>query len=585
MYHLSSQHPDEYKIVNDRNRLAKDESNKENDSTLANTSTDSYNNNQPTTSTTSSTNKYTFLKNQCVNLVTVHGRPFSIIEDLAFKNIISMTGISPREAQSLNSHSIKMFVSQAAEIKRSEIAAAIKGRMISLKVDSATRLDRSFFAVNAQYILDGKILVKNLGVTELYARSTAEYLKDKLLYIMRKYCILEQQIYSITTDNGANMIKMTQLLNDGDNDSDEDDTDTEPLEILLNNNVYDVDNTEPEIPYSVTSIRCAAHTLQLAVNDALQEDESIHTINEARSVVRKLRTPTMRNMLKASNKNKPLLDVATRWHSTLDMLERLVDLKEYCSQTPGEALYVSPTTWDALNDLITSLKPAKILTKVLQREQLTIGDFYYHWSKCYLETSRLYLPLAQFICKYIKIREKQLMLNPTFVSALYLDPRFNVVLSADEEALANKHLNMTWRQILKVEAISMPVPEDESSSTSQLVSDAVDEMESILAETEKIKYRNRRDRYVQTHANITALLENFSCHPRIPPTEDILTFWKNKAVCEPQLFRLATTVLATPATQVSVERFFSSLKFILSDLRYNLNDNIVEDILVLRNNS
>ncbi|KAH9633008.1 hypothetical protein HF086_000368 [Spodoptera exigua] len=75
---------------------------------------------------------------------------------------------------------------------------------------------------------------------------------------------------------------MTQLLNDGYNDSDEDDTDTEPLEILLNNNVYDVDNIGkvPEIPYSVTSIRCAAHTLQLAVNDALQEDESIHTIKK-----------------------------------------------------------------------------------------------------------------------------------------------------------------------------------------------------------------------------------------------------------------------------------------------------------------
>lgn len=47
---------------------------------------------------------------------------------------------------------------------------------------------------------------------------------------------------------------------------------------------------------------------------------------------------------------------------------------------------------------------------------------------------------------------------------------------------------------------------------------------------------------------------------------------------------LAKVVFAVPATQVGVERLFSSLKFVLSNLRYNLNENIVDDILVIRNN-
>lgn len=50
----------------------------------------------------------------------------------------------------------------------------------------------------------------------------------------------------------------------------------EPVEISVNNNEYDVSHTEPDITYSVTSIRCAAHTLQLAINDALQEDRAIY---------------------------------------------------------------------------------------------------------------------------------------------------------------------------------------------------------------------------------------------------------------------------------------------------------------------
>lgn len=37
-------------------------------------------------------------------------------------------------------------------------------------------------------------------------------------------------------------------------------------------------------------------------------------------------------------------------------------------------------------------------------------------------------------------------------------------------------------------------------------------------------------------------------------------------------------------TQVSVERLFSAMKFILSDLRTNLNHDILDDILIVRTN-
>lgn len=43
-------------------------------------------------------------------------------------------------------------------------------------------------------------------------------------------------------------------------------------------------------------------------------------------------------------------------------------------------------------------------------------------------------------------------------------------------------------------------------------------------------------------------------------------------------------VLSVPATQVSVERLFSGLKFILSSLRTNNNKNILENQLLVRSN-
>lgn len=372
---MSTKHPSEYNIVNDRKKLnASEELSQTNDENDLNVSNNSDRPDKKTQKTGSS--KFTYIQTQCVNFVTVHGRPFLLMDDQAFKNIIAMTPISPREAQSLNSHSIKRLIAEKAEIVRENITKDIKGRLVSLKIDSATRLDRTFFAVNVQYIENASVVIKTLGMAEMWDRSTSNYLREKLLYIIRKYKINLDQIYTITSDNGANMLKLTRSMNDilreEDISDDESDSDLEYSDQLLEVNFQSND----DVPYEITSVRCAAHSLQLAIQDALREDESLPTIEQARSIVRKLRTPTMKNNIKSSKKNKAILDNNTRWNSTFDMLERLKTLKDFCSEVPGEELYCSLTFWDAIDDLLSSLRPAKMSTKKLQAEQLTLECFF-----------------------------------------------------------------------------------------------------------------------------------------------------------------------------------------------------------------
>lgn len=50
---------------------------------------------------------------------------------------------------------------------------------------------------------------------------------------------------------------------------------------------------------------------------------------------------------------------------------------------------------------------------------------------------------------------------------------------------------------------------------------------------------------------------------------------------DPLLFELATTVLAAPATQVSVERAFSALKILITPQRTNLKKKTIEDVLLV----
>ncbi len=73
---------------------------------------------------------------------------------------------------------------------------------------------------------------------------------------------------------------------------------------------------------AVSGVRCAAHTLQLAVEDALKKTNVSATIVNARNVCIKLRTPNIRLILKEVKEVKlpvPLLDCPTRYCRKLNI--------------------------------------------------------------------------------------------------------------------------------------------------------------------------------------------------------------------------------------------------------------------------
>ena len=85
-------------------------------------------------------------------------------------------------------------------------------------------------------------------------------------------------------------------------------------------------------------LRCAAHTLQLAVDDALKQSSLKSDIAKARHVCKILRNPSIIVILKKLKRKKPILDCVTRWHSTCDMLQRLLLLKISAKKRPSPML-------------------------------------------------------------------------------------------------------------------------------------------------------------------------------------------------------------------------------------------------------
>lgn len=71
---------------------------------------------------------------------------------------------------------------------------------------------------------------------------------------------------------------------------------------------------------------------------------------------------------------------------------------------------------------------------------------------------------------------------------------------------------------------------------------------------------------------------------RVPLTTNVFATWRELKNCNPDLHKLATTMLAVPSSQVSVERAFSALGLILTNRRTCLKEENLQNLLLVKLN-
>ena len=125
----------------------------------------------------------------------------------------------------------------------------------------------------------------------------------------------------------------------------------------------------------------------------------------------------------------------------------------------------------------------------------------------------------------------------------------------------------------------------ESSSqqpnTQSVVGDEPDDLDLLLQQAEKPP-RETSNRLVERR--ILTYLDEFEYAPRLDKKANVLQYWEAQKITKPELYLLASVVLAVPVTQVSVERTFSSLKYVLSPYRASLKPDRLEQVLLSRCN-
>lgn len=83
---------------------------------------------------------------------------------------------------------------------------------------------------------------------------------------------------------------------------------------------------------------------------------------------------------------------------------------------------------------------------------------------------------------------------------------------------------------------------------------------------------------------INSVLMTYQVEQNRSLKSSIFDFWEKRKDISEELYLLAQILLGVPVTQVSVERLFSGLKYILPPIRSNIKSKILEEQLLLRTN-
>lgn len=257
-----------------------------------------------------------------VECVTINGRPFAWLMDSGFQKAIEKDMQQLKDAGqgiSFSNHceELKKYIRIVSEAVRLKIKSEVREKFVSLQTDITTKNRRGIMTVSVQYMHNGKLRKRTIGMIQLKKSHTGQNLTAEIECLLVRMGICKQQIISTTVDNGSNVVKMVEWLNAPDtvvttDDTDEDvEEDVMQLDDVIENcnddatvienlsteqvdeflaalemeEMLDAELNEDDVykqllidlgfelsnaEWDIICIRCAAHTLQLAVWKAIK---------------------------------------------------------------------------------------------------------------------------------------------------------------------------------------------------------------------------------------------------------------------------------------------------------------------------
>jgi hypothetical protein len=308
------------------------------------------------------------MRQAIVELCTVNGRPFSIVEDSGFvkmlKMVCKMAGENAPDYLKLhipaefNVETLKSDIQAAFLYIKMQISHEVKDSLVSLMVDIRSKRGKAILGMQIQYVVDDQIKIRTIGMIRMLRPHTGAYIAELIESKLKDYNISLDQIYSLTTDNGANMLKAVSLVGHSVRDlvsleevlaeiDDELQIDPTELESLycefadINGNL---DGSESALTEAAAIIRgadnssiehtmglsCGAHTLQLEIFASVKQwDDETGLVTKCRAIMSKLRNQNFIDILVNRKFNLPITDCSPRWWTIYMMVNNIFILIYY----------------------------------------------------------------------------------------------------------------------------------------------------------------------------------------------------------------------------------------------------------------
>jgi len=233
-------------------------------------------------------------------------------------------------------------------------------------MDGCTRHRIHYFALNVQFVdskNEARIFI--LAVRDTEHQHSSDFIQRLVEDILKNFEISKQQVLSVVTDNASNMTLAVQKSSE---DSitvvAENEDELEGISMLEEETSLDF-RYDSEFK-TMTHMRCAAHTLQLAIRDGLKVRHVASLISKIHQVVVAARSPKIDAVLRRKTNKGAILDQATRWGSTYLMLECLLELKPALIDIVHPDVSLPDAQWNEVKQLQGLLRHPFLTTKKLQ---------------------------------------------------------------------------------------------------------------------------------------------------------------------------------------------------------------------------
>lgn len=272
-------------------------------------------------------------------------------------------------------------------------------------------------------------------------------------------------------------------------------------------------------------------------------------------------------------------------------LNRLKELKPFCNEIGKKKpeCNLPDAKWKQIDELIKPFKLFSDKMTALQKEDLSLSDAFGHWLELELELKQLQQTnFVTSLTKNLSERKAKLLENEIMLSCLYLDPKFNCILTSAQKKIAVNHLTKLYQRFKLTSCCDDTgvLAETNTNGNADTANENTD-IVNIVNETVLQKYLKSLHIFDENAPmdDVKSIIEGFKTvgAPNVKLTS--FEYWlANQNNHPPALMELARIIYATSATEVCVERNFSKLGFVLNKYRCSLSDGELEKILLLNLN-